>query len=583
MSRYQDAEYVKNYRLDSYRRMLRKLYVGLLCIMLILVGINTAFRDTKVTDIGFGTHEDITGDWRTLRGKTFHFDRMDKYLKKEGDTVSAFYLIPKDQTQTCTISFRSKNMYVKALMGEDVIYETDVVEAPFNMNSPGTRWNFITIPPNSPGKCVELQMRGAYHDGKEKLDTFMIGDRAEIVITLIKQKLLALLISVLIIIVGLFYIIVDLLSVGVKKRQLNAKPHSLFYLGILSVMVAFWGILETNIPQLFVADTSVLQMIDNMMLLAGSMSLYMYLDCEYDILKNTWLRIPVIFQMILIVIGIAFHMTGFMDFHQTTRYTNYCSVVVLVVVVICIVKQGTYYRNSNEQIRFYYQMQKFGVIALGLGLSIDLICYATIDALDRAACSRVGLLVFVVSFGMGNIHHLLALARQGETAAVMRDLAYSDSLTGVENRNSYDQRVEELLEKKTKKTLAVIMCDVNNLKQMNDIEGHHVGDQLIQASAEIICDSFGVYGTVYRVGGDEFRVLIEDNNASECYRQGRRAFHEKMRHYNQHYPFKISIAHGVAYCVNITKEGIERAEQEADQAMYENKRYIKIKEHREMR
>lgn len=583
MSRYEDAEYVKNNKVERYRRMWHKLYLGLLCIMLIIVGINIAFRDPKVTDVGLGTHEDITGDWRTIRGKTFRFDRMDKYLKNKGDSVSAFYIIPKNHTESCIISFRSKNMYVKAQMGEDVLYETDIVQAPFSMDSPGTRWNFIKIPQNSQGKCVELQIRGAYYDGKEKLDYFMIGDGAQIVITLIRQKLPALLVSLLIIIIGIFYVMVDLLSVGVKRKQLNTKPHSLLYLGIVAIMMAFWGILETNILQLFVSDSAVLQMIDNMLLLVGGMSLYLYLDCEYDISKNKLLRIPVVLQMIFILGGLAVHISGLMDLHQVTRYANYGNAVVLLVVVICIVQQGIYYRNSNDQIRFYYQMQKFGVIVLGIGLASDLICYATVDVLDRAAGTRVGLLVFVVSFGMGNIHHLLALARQGETAAAMRDLAYSDSLTGVENRNSYDQRVEELVEQKTKKTLAIVMCDVNNLKQMNDVEGHHVGDQLIQASAEIICDSFGVYGTVYRVGGDEFRVLIENNNAAECYRQGRRAFHEKMRHYNQHYPFKISIAHGVAYCVSVTKEGIERAEQEADQAMYENKRYIKIKEHREMR
>ena len=160
MSRYEDAEYVKNSKVERYRRMWHKLYAGLLCLMLIIVGINIAFRDPKVTDVGLGTHEDITGDWRTIRGKTFRFDRMDKYLKNKGDSVSAFYIIPKNHTESCTISFRSKNMYVKARMGEDVLYETDVVQAPFHMESPGTRWNLVKIPPNSQGKCVELEIHG---------------------------------------------------------------------------------------------------------------------------------------------------------------------------------------------------------------------------------------------------------------------------------------------------------------------------------------------------------------------------------------------------------------------------------------
>ena len=91
-------------------------------------------------------------------------------------------------------------------------------------------------------------------------------------------------------------------------------------------------------------------------------------------------------------------------------------------------------------------------------------------------------------------------------------LANRDPLTGVKNITAYTVAVSELSgQLKASGTLrfAAVMCDVNNLKLVNDTNGHDTGDIYIRNCCHIICDVFK-RSPVYRIGGDEFVAILTD-------------------------------------------------------------------------
>lgn len=93
-------------------------------------------------------------------------------------------------------------------------------------------------------------------------------------------------------------------------------------------------------------------------------------------------------------------------------------------------------------------------------------------------------------------------------------MAYTDVLTGIGNRNAYFE-VKEKLNKKIGKgdlSFAVAIFDINGLKNANDDYGHETGDLMIVSAAEILKKFFKA-GTLFRIGGDEFVLLVE--NVSE--------------------------------------------------------------------
>lgn len=79
-----------------------------------------------------------------------------------------------------------------------------------------------------------------------------------------------------------------------------------------------------------------------------------------------------------------------------------------------------------------------------------------------------------------------------------------DPLTGLLNRKSYEDRIRKL-----DYTTAFIIMDVNNFKQINDQMGHTVGDLFLKLIADTIVENYRKYGYCYRIGGDEFCVILK--------------------------------------------------------------------------
>lgn len=89
--------------------------------------------------------------------------------------------------------------------------------------------------------------------------------------------------------------------------------------------------------------------------------------------------------------------------------------------------------------------------------------------------------------------------------------ANRDALTGVKNRHAYlvaEEQLDRQIGENRAPEFAIVVLDVNDLKEVNDTQGHHAGDVHIQGACKIICDIFK-HSPVFRVGGDEFAVIAQ--------------------------------------------------------------------------
>ncbi|MBA6337763.1 EAL domain-containing protein [Colwellia sp. BRX8-7] len=102
------------------------------------------------------------------------------------------------------------------------------------------------------------------------------------------------------------------------------------------------------------------------------------------------------------------------------------------------------------------------------------------------------------------------ITKRKETEAELRKLANSDTLTGLPNR-SYFQANQTLLVNK-KAPHALLVFDLDNFKKINDSMGHEVGDVLLCQVAKRMQAVGRKQDTVYRLGGDEFSIIIENTN-----------------------------------------------------------------------
>ena len=91
----------------------------------------------------------------------------------------------------------------------------------------------------------------------------------------------------------------------------------------------------------------------------------------------------------------------------------------------------------------------------------------------------------------------------------LRYLSYHDSLTGLGNRLQFENELNRLETEHVKKA-AIILCDIDGLKNVNDTKGHLYGDELIIAAANVLSACLGKSHSVCRIGGDEYAVILRD-------------------------------------------------------------------------
>jgi diguanylate cyclase (GGDEF)-like protein len=99
------------------------------------------------------------------------------------------------------------------------------------------------------------------------------------------------------------------------------------------------------------------------------------------------------------------------------------------------------------------------------------------------------------------------LARANES---LRRMSQTDGLTGVDNRRHIEERLTEMFEHAARlnEPLAVVMCDVDHFKSVNDTHGHQAGDAVLRQLAEVLRTTAREIDRVGRYGGEEFVVVL---------------------------------------------------------------------------
>ena len=193
------------------------------------------------------------------------------------------------------------------------------------------------------------------------------------------------------------------------------------------------------------------------------------------------------------------------------------------------------------------------------GYILDALHYINLTAL-------LTILALIVAFYSRLITH---------TEHKLRKLATTDPLTGLLNRRSMIEiwQLELATQRRSGNPLSLILCDIDNFKQVNDTHGHEVGDQVLRAVSNTLSKGIRQSDHVARWGGEEFLILMIGapiGKAERLAHQLRKAIGELVVPVDEH-ELTIALTFGVTEIPAHAPHSQEAAIARADAALYAGK------------
>ncbi|WP_113927741.1 sensor domain-containing diguanylate cyclase [Bacillus sp. P14.5] len=265
-------------------------------------------------------------------------------------------------------------------------------------------------------------------------------------------------------------------------------------------------------------------------------------------------------------------------------------------------KDIIYYCETKPQLRFRYLSPSIDSI-LGSGVqvrsmvnawtSIDLLHPDDRELLDRKLSGKLDYSQPIIQRWKddeGNYKYFEEFAtpifKNGEMTAiqgVIRNIdekmrlqeeliykAHHDGLSGLYNRLFFETQSTEL-DEENDIPVALLLCDLDELKYYNDTHGHRTGDELIKETSKILRSLQSDEVLIARIGGDEFAVLIKDTEKHPP-EELKKTIHQKIANYNR-FSKRIKIMLSIGISSSMTSLGkMNELYTSADQNMYEEKR-----------
>lgn len=434
----------------------------------------------------------------------------------------------------------------------------------------GSGYSYINLPDDYAGKTLRIRLYVNEDNAFTSIVPPEIWDANYMIRDYIKHNMIPFVINLFLLVFG---IVVFPLSViyALKVR----KFLSLSFAGLFSFFISIWSICDYDLITLFAYN-----LLDKVYLQYGSMCLWsvfvlLYFS-DYIIDSPRWMKhlFWTTFAVQIIYMFVSFGLQCLNKMHIPDLLPGEHAVVLMVCLNMIIdVVYAIFKRKHKNQI-IVVGLVVFTCITVTDVVRFNLEKYVFTDQVfNYVSLMCVGAFVFVFTQIIDFCQDISEIMSKEMRKSALREMAYKDSLTQIGNRRKCDEVLADLDERG--KTFGMICFDLNNLKKVNDIEGHEKGDLLIRSFAEVLSKTFEEYGIVCRMGGDEFTVILPDMGKIDTDKLFEK-LQDNISKKNEEIPgLNISTAYGFSHnCLHSdwTSNDIYR---DADQKMYDNKMAMK--------
>ena len=414
------------------------------------------------------------------------------------------FKVPAIGKGTKTLAFYSHHQDVVIYKGDKVICQRRVYQGnPFGRTS-GQGWNNLTLYSEDSGKNLTVVISPEYSTVQDVDVTFYYGSKLKIWLHDVIRQLPPSILSIIAIVMGMIFVVFILVNIRNKKINRN-----LLFMGIFSICIGVWKITDAGILQLLFGNNILFSYIPFVSLLLCVIPFVLFMRTLFTDGESKGWDIVCLASLAVMVFSFVVQILNKGDMRETLPFNHAVMGVMALVTVVQVVRQWKK-QGMNRKLKLIFCC----FLTCIVGLIGDIITFYTTEGTGSMVFGIFGFILFIIIVGINSLAESRTLMARGEQAEQLEKMAYHDQLTGVYNRTAY--AAHTTAEDFEKDKCIVVMMDLNNLKKCNDTRGHEEGDAYIKTSVELILQTLGTLGNCYRLGGDEFCVLIHGGTPKAC-------------------------------------------------------------------
>lgn len=544
---------IKNFSF-TYKKINANLFHSLLFSFLILVLISYSNKNEVNPILSDKNLKDFSSNW------SLEVDRQKEIVNLpleniniETRTITLEKKLPVINFSNNYLFFRATQAYVSIYIEDDLVYEYKPKKN-FFRKIPGSTWVLLALDESYSDKRITIIRETKYDKFYNSMNRIYLGTKADIISFLLKNSYKGLISSFFMLITGIICVLVSLTI----KKKLNSRK--IYYLGIFSVLCSIWSLGELRILQLILGNVNFVSHLAFLSLNMGHLAFLMFIYSFDFYSRDRIFKNVILFSFGTFILINILHITGIMDYFESLVITHIA--IITSVMYICFKYSIFFFRkNIGEHIKtLHFHMLIFFLIALS-----DLVKFYVLKTAQLGGGISLGLCYFISTMAILSFKQLSKAFSEKLELSLLKKIAYTDSLTKLYNRSAFEEKRKELELKEELGEISLISVDINNLKFINDNFGHQEGDKALEEVSKLMYSKFNDYGTIYRIGGDEF-VIVGNHNITKELSKIFKEINEEIRANLTFGRIKPYIAYGHVLFRN--GANFDKKLKEADNQMY---------------
>ncbi len=429
-------------------------------------------------------------------------------------------------------------------------------------NTTGSTWNIISVPPDS--SKIDIVLKSRTNESFNHNIKINCGTALKLYRSILKRSFPQVVLGLIVTGIGIFLFINWIFVIRMAE-----KGSYIPYFATVCILLGIWTILVSEFVLLEVSNYVAVYFIGHLCLLSMSFPLVVFTKKFYKLNDSILFKVLSVAVVVIPILNVSLQLFGIRELRQQLPYTHLSILLAMLYMIYAILRA-----ILNRQLTRSMKVSVAGLFLFFVSVFFTLGTYYTVN--DSTFTVPIAFMVlFCVFTWLAISMDSRAILEENRDIQIYKQLAEKDVLTGLANRNCYESTCRNT---RIDGNICVLTLDLNNLKMVNDTMGHSDGDRIICAAADCINSVFGKTGLCFRIGGDEFCIIIRNSSEETLRKQIAQLRNIEAKYNFIHKDAPLYMAAGYAFFDPARDKGIEDIRMRADKEMYADKRRSKEKQ-----